>query len=1168
MHLNKTIRWFLALLLIYASSSAYGRKPFKFERISIEHGLSQVTVYSILKDHDGFMWFGTQEGLNRYDGYRFTIFWHDPDNPNSLGFNSVLALMGDRNGNIWIGTFLGGLNRYNTRTGKFFRYQNDPVRASSLSHDLVRSIVEDKAGRIWFATDGGGLNLLVPAGDPGKIKLPKKGETDTIDIYDPKNARFIVVRQEPGQQDGIGSNFIKVLHLGRDGEIWAGTHGGGLTKITWTEPRFNNQWFPIEPGRKILPLRFERFTHDPGNPGSISDDYILAICQDKKGILWVGTAKGGLNRFNRESGTFTRFTHNPAEPGSLRNHRVTALTEDRGGYLWIGTGDGLDILPPNRDPNSKTQVFTHNRKEVNNSYSLSDNMILSLYEDPQGIVWIGTEGGGFNTYNRKKYKFDHYTTDPSNPRSLSDPVIRCIIEDRAGRLWLSTNKGVNRMNRETGEFDHFFHSPGDPFSLSDNIVRVIFEDSRGNLWFGSENGSLDKIIGSPDAKKLRFENYKVQEAGKSRIGNEAVISIGEDSEGMLWAGTHGKGVSRINPVTRRYVQYKSNHDQPGSLSYDIVRFTHEDSRGRLWLGTDGGGLNLFSRQRETFTVFMNRPGDPESLSSNYLLCAYESPAAPGILWLGTHGGGLVKMDLDTGKCVTYKKKHGLPNDVVYGILEATVPGENEEREFNGDPGSHNRQKIGKLWLSTNKGLCEFDPETLKTRTYNRGDGLQSDEFNGNAYFKSKSGRMFFGGLHGFNAFHPYLLASNPHVPPVVLTEFSLFNRPVPLTGGNRVQSGIIRTLPVPLHHLEEIHLSYTENFFSFQFAALDYTAPIKSSYSYRLEGIDKEWISCGAEFRQANYTGIPPGTYTFRVKGSNNDGIWNENGASLRIIIEPPFWQSITFRIIILVVVISIITAFIRLRINGVTRRAREEQARMKREMEKKELEKELKMKADWTSMLVHELRSPLTAILGYSELMAAGTDNPEITSSSQLISKSTDRMLSIINDMLDISKFEAGKMKIRRGKGNLAKLLTEVVRFMTPLSGRKKLKVIVQSCELPDISLDPETVRQVIENLFSNAIKFSPPGSSIVISCRRLNVDERVYHEFSIKDEGPGVQVESRPYLFDKYAQVHQDVKIKGTGLGLAVSQLIIDAHGGEIGYRSPGDKGSIFYFRLPVDA
>lgn len=1137
------------LLLIFLAASVWAAsgtaQVFKFERLSIEKGLSQNSVYSILQDSDGFIWLGSQEGLNRFDGYRFSIFSHEESDPNSLGFNTATTLAEDKWGNIWIGTFLGGLNRIDSETLTFSRYRNLPGHHNSLGHDLIRCLVIDSAGRLWIATDGGGLNLMVPNGAPSHHSQV---------AWDPAKVRFTRFCHDIHNPVSISSNYLKTLYLDRQDNLWIGTSGGGLDKMIWPDEGSKKEWLPWNSPDQMPEIHFKHYSHDPANPKSISDDYVLSIFEDRKGMLWVGTGKGGLNRFDRQTETFTCFSHDPSDRDSLCYDRVNALWEDHSGYLWIGTGGGgVDILPPGRDNKKNSLAFIHCQKNLDDPYSISDNMVLTIYEDPQGIVWVGTEGGGVNTFNRKKYKFDHYVTNRGNPDSLSDPMVRCIFEDGTGNLWVGTNNGLNRMDRESGRFTHFFHDPGDSQSISNNVIRAIYQDRSGILWIGTESGDLNQLLDVPGVDQLRFKHYRVQGRGATRLNDEAVIAIFEDSEGVLWIGTHGKGVSRFFPKTGRFIHHRAEVDQPGSLSYGVVRFIFEDSRGTLWLGTDGGGMNRFNRDRETFSVYLHRPEEPLSLSCNYLLCAYESPSLRGILWIGTHGGGLNRMDLETGHCKYFVQKHGLPNDVVYGILEATVPGE--------ETGTG---KMGKLWLSTNKGLCEFDPETGATRNYSRSDGLQSDEFNGNAYFKSKSGEMYFGGLNGFNGFHPLLLASNPYVPPVVLTDFKLFHQSVPLVAKVGRDSGSL-ALERPIYRLPEIRLSHDQNFFSFEFSSLDYTAPEKNRYLYLLEGVDKNWVSCHAQYRVANYTGMAPGTYTFRVKASNNDGVWNEQGASIRVIISPPFWRTYFFQVIIVLVGLGIIVLFIRGRVNRVQRKASEEQARLKREMEKRELEKELKLKADWTSMLVHELRSPLTAILGYSELMKTDHKDPGVERTAEMIAESTDRMLVIINDMLDISKFEAGKMKIYKTEGNLETLVHDVVKLMTPLSASKQLNVVVEVKELENIHLDREKVRQVINNLFSNALKFSPRGGNIIITCGQVEMAGEWFQEFSIGDEGPGVPVESRPFLFDKYAQVHQDIKIKGTGLGLAVSRLIIDAHGGQIGYHSSNEKGSVFYFRLP---
>jgi signal transduction histidine kinase/ligand-binding sensor domain-containing protein len=945
----------------------------------------------------------------------------------------------------------------------------------------------------------------------------------------------------------LNHNIVLVIYEDKNGEIWIGTEGGGLDKVI-REPDNNN---PNKKKDIRLRLKFKHYTHDPQDAGSLSDNNVQAIFEDSSGVLWMGTKRGGLNRFNRQDETFTHYKNIPGEPTSLSYNNISAIVEDREGVLWIGSfGGGLNSLPPQRDPVKGKLRFNHHQYNINNLYSLSEDFIWSLYVDPLGTLWIGTADIGLNKFDKKRYKFKHYTVVPNDPGVLKNPIVRAIFQDSRELLWIGTHAGLTCLDRDTGVFAHFQSSENDANCLSHNVVRTIYEDRKGRLWVGTHGGGLNQLIRKNIPAKTKipgveFLHYRAQPGRTNSLCHDEVVVIGEDRFGVLWIGTNGGGLDQFFPGTGIFVHYKADANRPNSLSNNFVRAIYEDLSGTLWIGTTGGGLNRFNRDKRNFTVFEHDANNPNRLSNNYIFSLYESPAAPGILWIGTYGGGLNKFNVNTGTFVHYqKKKDGLPNNVIYGILEALIP----------EPagGSSPTGNMGNLWLSTNKGLCQFNPGIGVVKTYGKGDGLQSDEFTAGAFHKNKQGEMFFGGVNGFNIFSPSAVEPNRHKPPIVLTDFKIFHQSV-------------KTLPAALNDLKEIRLKHYENFFSFKFSALDFTDPSKNQYMYRLEGVDKNWVFCDADNRQANYTNISPGTYIFRVRGSNNDEIWDLEGASIKIIITPPLWGTWWFRTLILLMVVISILFLVKRRINKIKYESEQEQLKLKQEMEKRELEKELKLKADFTAMLVHDLRSPLMAVLGYAEMLKTSPRELDIPRAGEVLFLSSQRMLNLINSMLDISKIEAGKMTLKKSGASLQRMAADVVDLMRPLLTRKKLNVRCDFADLEDIVLDREKIGQVINNLVSNAVKFSSAGSTISFQTRMVTLKDCLFQEFSIADEGPGIPGERRKFLFDKYAQLHQKESFRGTGLGLAVSRIIVEAHGGEIGYRPGENGGSIFFFRLP---
>jgi signal transduction histidine kinase/ligand-binding sensor domain-containing protein len=808
-------------------------QPIKFERISLEDGLSQSSVYSILQDSRGFLWFGTEDGLNKYDGYSFTIYRHDPGDPSSLSRSLIWSICEDREGVLWIGTDGGGLNRFDRVSGQFTRYWADPD-GGGLSSDYVRTILEDRDGMLWIGTHGGGLNRL-----------------------DRTKERFDHYHHRRGDPGTLSSEFVFVIYEDREGTLWVGTDGGGLNR------------FDRETGT------FVRYQHDPDDPHSLSSDAVRAIYQDREGALWVGTDGGGLNRFDPTTERFIRYRHDPHDPNSLSDDSVLAIQRDRKGTLWVGTfGGGLDMLDPRSESEPGPARFVRYQNDLDDAHSLSNDFIWSILEDQMGLLWVGTHGGGVNKRDPLRKPFVHYQARPNDDESLSNNTVWAICEDQAGILWVGTNGGgLDRFDRSYGRVTHYRNDPDEPNSLGNDVVRAIYEDQAGMFWLGLDDGQVDRF----DASVGSFVHYRLE-------GSAPVLVIHRDSENRLWAGTWGGGLYWFDEVADQFVHYMNGFCVARCLSVAYVRDIHEDQDGVLWLATLGGGLNRFEPAKKRFTYYVRDDADLHSLSHNTVLSIHQDQA--GTFWIGTHGGGLNRFDAETGAFSYYREADGLINNVVYGILE---------------------DGQGRLWLSTNRGLSRFDPETETFRNYDASDGLQSNEFNAGAYFQGQSGEMFFGGINGFNAFFPEEVKDNLQAPPVVVTAFKQ----------------LTQTVRRDLAADEQLEMSYKDNFVSFEFAALDFAAPEQNQYAYLMEGLDRDWISAGTR-RHVDYPDLKPGRYTFRVKGSNSDGVWNEEGATVHVTITPPFWATWWFRGGILLVLVAGVLVAHRLRVRSVEARNRE----------------------------------------------------------------------------------------------------------------------------------------------------------------------------------------------------------------------------------------------------
>ena len=824
--MHKLFKIFLVLLFLPAL--IYPQKPdIKFKRLSIEHGLSQSTVDAIAQDQAGFMWFGTEDGLNRYDGYQFTVYKHDPENPNSISSNNIWCLYVDRNGFLWIGTFTDGLNRFDPKSAFFTRYFHNPSDSNSISSNNIRSITEDYQGNLWIGTRDSGISIL-----------------------NPKSQTFQRVRHDPENVNGLLSNNIRFIYPNSNKDIWIAT-SNGLSVYELSSGTFKN------------------YQNKKGVSNTLSHNSVRHIYKDRSGIFWIATVNG-LNSYEPQTNKFTNFLSDPSIPGSISGDFVRKVYEDPQGQLWIAINrGGLNIL------DRKKNTFYKYQHEEDNPNSLSNNSTRVFYQDKSGLLWLGTMGGGLNIYDPRKNRFKHYRHNPRDSNSLSHPIVWAISQSSEGDLWFGTNAGgLTRFDPKTGKYSCYFHNPSDPSSISSNNIRTITKDHEGGLWIGTMNGGVNYL----ESKKQLFRRFTHDPNNSNSLSNNNVRSIFEDRLGGLWFCTWGRGLDHFDRSSNTFTLFRNQPDNPNSLSNNNVISIYQDSQEVYWIGTSNGlnrltfsldSTNLIPSQlsQPHFTRFYHDPSNSKSLSNSYILSIHEGQN--GDLWFGTMLGlsRLQKNNRNKPLFTRYFIRDGLPNDVVYGILED----------------SH-----GNLWLSTNNGLSRFDPRSEIFKNYDIRDGLQSNEFNTGAYTQTHTGSFIFGGVNGATEFFPDSLTDNPFTPPVVLTAFNIFDRPAQLS----------QTISMT----QEIILSHKDNYFSFEFASLDFSKPDRNRYAYMLEGFDEDWINSGTR-RFAGYTKVDAGEYVFRVKGTNGDGVWNEAGASVKIIITPPFWKTWWFMLLLILAI-------------------------------------------------------------------------------------------------------------------------------------------------------------------------------------------------------------------------------------------------------------------------
>ena len=790
----------------------------RFTRLSVNGQSLQSRIKNIVQDDYGFLWFGTFDGLYRYDGYTLKPYRHERGNPNSVAADYVLALYKDLDGSLWIGFKFGGLDKLDPSRETITHYHHESDKPGSLTNDNVNCIYRDRSGNLWVGTAGG------------------------LERFDASSETFTHYRHNPQDDKSLSSNTVLCVYEDRRRSLWVGT-AWGLDRLERDTGRFS------------------RFLHDPMNPHSIGHNYVNFMLEDRSGILWLSSPLGsGLNAFDVRTGEFTRYSFHAEEPSDQSVVGVNKVFEDRDGALWLCTVDrGLLKLDRER------KTFTRYVKEPGNPDSLPHNTVHELYEDAEGIMWVGTQSGT-SKFSREAPAFVNYKHEASNPNSVHDDMIWSVQADDHGSLWIGDENGLDRLNVRTGKFTFYHHDPKAPHSLSYDKVAAIREDRTGTVWLGTYGGGLDRF----DRTTGRFFAYRHDPKNPASLSSDSVLSLLIDKQGTLWVGTQGGGLDRFESATGRFISYMNDPPNPDVLFLALF----EDREGILWAGTQDDGLDRFDPRTARFAIYRHNSDDPRSLSNNRVDAIWED--RQGRLWIGTDGG-LDLMDRTRETFIAFTTNDGLRDNSVRSILE------------------DNR---GYLWLGTHNGLARFDPRTTTFRNYSEPDGLAGNFLNPYAAegsCKTPDGEMVFGSTSGVTAFYPERVSENRYVPPIRLTDFLLFNEPVREGKDSPITKSIWATNALTLTHRQSI--------FTLEFSALSYMAPEMNRYRYRLDGLETQWNEVNSGRRSATYTNLPAGHYTFRVQGSNNDGVWNGTGVNLAISVLPPWWATWWFRTIVSVTI-------------------------------------------------------------------------------------------------------------------------------------------------------------------------------------------------------------------------------------------------------------------------
>ncbi len=1055
-------------------------------------------VRCIIKDHKGYMWFGTVDGLIRYDGINTYFYEHIPDDSTSLSNSGINALVEDTKGNLWIGTSKG-LNMYNRDNDSFIHVGELDTNIERFNNNYISDLRLDNNSLLWVATFGDGLS-----------------------VYDHEKKLIHHYTYNPDDPNTINSNRIICIAIDKKNNVWLGSLNG-LCLYSSKEKEFRH------------------FYSEQGNPNSLSNNNITFIELDHEGNCWIGTRGGGLNKVVKRNNDFIFIRYeNDSKPGSLSNNFILSLCADPRGYLWIGTENGglnrLDLITYNID------IY---QVEEGNKFSLISNSIWSLCNDSEGRLWIGTANKGISVIDEKYSKFESYQKNIFIRNSLSDNDVTGFVEDNEGYVWIATDGGgICKFDPENREIVQTIRNSEGSALLINNAIQSILYDADDNLWVGTWAGGIDRLT----KKGRKIRNYKLE--NEEGAGDNNVMSLYADSKGTVWVGTAGSGLFRYSRIEDKFRQIVCKDQASVLNSSAYVTSILESQDGGFWVGTLNGLVSLtFGQDNDPQCFNFVQFEDGRGLTSRMIDVLFEDSKER--IWIGSADYGLMLFNKFDSTFLNINKQDGLPSNSIKGILE---------------------DDEGYLWITTRNGLCRFNYDSLSFKNYNRDDGLNSNEFFVRSCLQTSEGLFFLGGEDGFNIFYPKEIKTNSFIPPVYLTNLKINNVSAEIGATNS---------PLKKHigETSEIILRHDQSSFTIEFVALNYTRPARNQFSYKLEGLDEEWIYTGSN-RSASYTNIKPGEYIFMVKGSNNDGIWNNIPTTLKIIIKPPLWKT-WWAILAYIIFISILIAVALIIWNErihIKHRLRLEQLGREKEHDLNEAN------IQFFTNISHEFRTPLSLIIAPLESLLLSAHS-KMKEQLLVIYRNAQRLLQLTNNLMDFRKLEEGRTTLKVRHGEIISFIEEVSSYFLVNFKRRQINFsITAGDKIIQAWFDPEKLETILLNLLSNAAKYTPDGGNIhirvnsmnsaiakneyVFSGEEINTASR-YTEIEVIDNGSGISTEDLPFIFEKFYQslVTKKKKNTGTGIGLALTKGLVELNHGRIKVSSIPKLETRFSFVLPID-